>query len=186
MSEYIPDMKEKILADAKASDPHYADRMIVFGPNTDGLPEGLAHYAIRINKLHDYRPINYLVKDNEFFSTTKENEFGRLLQKFGPLESLPFSAAELVSLFVLIGYPLLRRHIVDKIDDLAIPANFPYGERLLLEQRIAPPSKQLNGRNLECKFWVFNSREKILERFILTVSQNYQHHLEIREMSHFY
>jgi hypothetical protein len=181
----MADTKERILADAKLRRPQYADRMRVIGPQKQGLPAGLEHYGIRISKLHDYAPINYIVKDNEYYSSMQNGDFSRLLQKLRLMEDDQLSASQLTSLFTLIESPFIQRHLVNKLADLAFSPMALLRERLQLNHKINPPSKQIVNGILECVFYTFNVRAQTLERFLFSVTPDYLIAFEVNVIANF-
>jgi hypothetical protein len=181
----MSNITEKILADAKSRRPEYADRMTVIGPQTESLPTGLEHYGIKISQLRDYTPMNYIVKNGEIFTSMQRGDFRRLLMSLRVIEDEQLSAVELTSLFILIEQPFINRHLVDKIEDLTLPNSVSMRERLLLAQKLAPPKIQYIYMNLECTFWAFNARTRMLERFFFKVTPDYQVEGEVEEITSF-
>ncbi len=181
----MTNITEKILEDAKAQRPKYAERLIVIGPQTDGMPLGLVHYGVNISKLHDYTPMNYVVIGEEIFSSLKKGDFANLLKKLRFLEENNLSAYDLVNLFFMLEFPTRYYFLVDKAEDVLVPENAPQEMQMMLNQLIAPPKLQINKGFLECIFLAFNIQSKALERFFLGMSPEYVFEGSSKEVLHF-
>lgn len=181
----MTNIAEKILLDAKAYRPQYAERMTVIGPQTEGMPLGLIFYGVRIAKLHDYTPINYIVLGEEFFCSLKKGDFVNLLKNLQLLEDNQISATDLTTLFLLLEFPTRYYFLVDKLEDITIPENAPQEMQMMLTQLIAPPKMQLVKGVLECVFLAFNVQTKALERFFISILPDYTFNGTSKEVINF-
>src|SRR5215813_12273878 len=108
----MTDIKDRILADAKSRKAQYADRIEVLGPQTEDLPEGLHFYNIRIVGLFDYIPINYIVLNDDVFTSLERGDFLKLLRRLRVIEDGNLSAQHFMELFLLIEYPTRHQNPV--------------------------------------------------------------------------
>jgi hypothetical protein len=170
---FMPNIKERILADARSRKPRYADRMEIFEPKLEDLPAGLTHYSINISQLFDYIPINYIVIGEEFYTSLNKGDFSRLLARVRFLEEKKFSATDLAILYMLLEHSSRDHRIVEKAEDIALPETANAATRQKLAQTITPPViEKIDGR-VECSFYCFNNRTSTLERFRVKINSNY-------------
>jgi hypothetical protein len=166
-------IKEKILADARSRKERYADRMEVTELQADNLPEGLKLYTVRISQLFDYLPISYIVVGNEFFSSLQKGDFSRLLERLRFLEENRYTATDLITLFLLLEHPSRDHRLVEKPEDIALSQGASSQTRQKLAQLLSTTTIDKVKGGMECTFYCFNHRSRVLERFQLRIGPDY-------------
>ncbi|MEW6734946.1 MAG: hypothetical protein AB1489_26890 [Acidobacteriota bacterium] len=174
-------IEEIILADAKSRKPEYAARLILVEVQPEGLPAGIRHFSLQIDRLFDYIPINYIVIGDEYYCSLVKDDFAKLLWRFNLLAEKRLTARSLVTLFLLIGSPSRDRRMVERIEDITLPTKLKQPEPRQYAQLITPPSLQNIDDKIEARFSCFNIRSNSLENFLLSVNTDYTIGFEIKE-----
>lgn len=148
------------------------------------MPKGLRHFSVKIQGLHSYLPINYVVVgESEIYSSLVEGDFVRLLHRLRLLEDNTLSAIEIAVLFMLLEYPNRELRIVETLEELALQVTDK--DRETLAQVVQPAVCRRVDGGLECEFICSNVRTSALERFRLQISPEYELSGESEEVLYF-
>lgn len=171
-----------ILSDAQQKRPNYADRMQVVELSISDLPTKLKFYTIKITGLFDYLPINYVVLNNNYYSSLEKGDFGKFLEYVGFLAKDVLSAWELTKLFFLLEFPSKDRLIVEKLADTSLTDTAPEDLKEKLNNTLETPLLRKTTQGAELFFYCENVRTGCLEVFSIRVSPSYLVDGESREI----
>lgn len=169
----MAELKERILADAQSRRPQYAERMSVLETTRAQLPKEIKIFTIRIDRLHDYLPMNYLSYGDELYCSLQKGDFERAVRSLRVVEG-DFRPAAFVALFQLLELPSSDHFHVENAKDIAISQQTSERVRQQLPSLIKPASVSRENGRLEYEFFLFNTRTRGVEKYNIRIFPDYR------------